>query len=391
MSEHRVASPAVESPRAALETDRGASRSFWVASALLAGIVAWMGSGFIIDRETDVGQVAAEAPQPPSVVVRQSAATTVQLSFSAQGQALPERDSEIVTEAAGTVVSLPVRKGQVIERGDVIARLDARRAEAALAQAEEERSRAQRELDNATTLLDRGAGTADRVAQARASLAAAEAQVSSAQETLSNFTIVAPFAGSIEDLLLNDGEYAAAGTSVARIVDSDPVTVAIQIPQQSREWIAPRQAAQVDFITGQSREGVVNFVAEAASPETRTFLAEITIDNADGAIRSGVSAEVTIPTREETAHFVEASVISLSSEGAIGVKAVEDDIVHFHEVEVVRAEVGGVWVSGLPQTARIITVGQGFVREGETVRPQAEEARQPQQASAAPPEVEATR
>ena len=348
-----------------------------------------MGSGFLGGQAEEVVQAAAEVP-PPSVVVRQSRAENVQLTFSAQGQALPERDTEIVTEAAGTIVSLPVRKGQVVERGDVIAQLDPSRAEAALAQAQEERSRAQRELDNATTLLERGVSTEDRVAEARASLAAAEAQVSSAQETLSNFTIVAPFDGSIENLLLNDGEYAAAGTSVARIVDSDPITVAIQIPQQSREGIEAGQSAQVQFVTGQSREGIVDFVAEAASSETRTFLAEVTIENADGAIRPGVSAEVIIPTREEPAHFVEASVISLSSQGATGIKTVEDDVVRFHQVQLINAEVGGVWATGLPETARIITVGQGFVREGETVRTQAERELPTQQDLAASAEGEVT-
>jgi multidrug efflux system membrane fusion protein len=41
--------------------------------------------------------------------------------------------------------------------------------------------------------------------------------------------------------------------------------------------------------------------------------------------------------------------------------------VRFHPVEIVRAEIQGVWVRGLPDTARIITIGQGFVRAGEQV------------------------
>lgn len=44
----------------------------------------------------------------------------------------------------------------------------------------------------------------------------------------------------------------------------------------------------------------------------------------------------------------------------------------FVHVELVRAEPDTVWVSGLPDPARIITVGQGFVTEGERVAPQAE-------------------
>jgi len=39
----------------------------------------------------------------------------------------------------------------------------------------------------------------------------------------------------------------------------------------------------------------------------------------------------------------------------------------------VRAEIDGIWVIGLPDTVRVITVGQGYVNHGDTVRPQPEE------------------
>ncbi|MBV6636952.1 MAG: efflux RND transporter periplasmic adaptor subunit [Mameliella sp.] len=371
MSADQVPSHVTRRDALTFESDTGAARSFWTALAILVGIILWMASG-LTNPEDTAAPTALATPPPTSVVIRDSTAETVWMSFSAQGQALPERDTEIVTEAAGTVSALPVRKGQAVQPGDVIARLQSGKAEAALTQAEEERSRAQRELDNALTLLDRGAGTADRVAEARAALAAAEYQVSTAQDALGNLTITAPFAGRIEDLMLNDGEYAVAGTAVARLVDNDPLTVAIQIPQQNRAGIAVGRPAEVRFITGEVREGEVTFVGTAASPETRTFLAEVKVANADGAIPAGVSAEVTIRTGEEVAHFVKASVISLDAEGRTGIKTVEEGIVHFHQVELVNAEIGGLWATGLPDTAQIITVGQGFVREGEQVRTQTE-------------------
>jgi multidrug efflux system membrane fusion protein len=47
----------------------------------------------------------------------------------------------------------------------------------------------------------------------------------------------------------------------------------------------------------------------------------------------------------------------------------EDDLVVFHPVDIVRTERDGVWVSGLPERLRVITTGQGYVREGEPVTP----------------------
>ncbi|SLN33980.1 Toluene efflux pump periplasmic linker protein TtgG precursor [Roseivivax jejudonensis] len=357
------------------ETDRGASRSIWVAMALLVAIVLWMGSGFVLPQG-DAGQpeqAEAPEPQPPAVRVRASEAEPVTLTFGAEGQALPDRDTEVRAEASGNVIELPVAKGDEVEEGATLARLSSTEAEAALRQAEEERTRAQREFDNAQSLLERGVATVDRVAEARATLAAAESGVTAAERALEDLTIAAPFAGRVERLDIDTGEYVAAGDVVARVVDTRPLTVAIQVPQQALNRIEVGQSAQVRFITGQERAGEVTFVGSAAASETRTFLAEIEVENEDGAIPAGVSAEVTIPTGDVTAHFVPASIVSLDPEGEIGVKTVEDGRVRFHPISVARAEIGGVWVRGLPESAEIITVGQGFVRDGEVVRAQPEE------------------
>ena len=309
-------------------------------------------------------------PKTPSVMVRDSEAERITLTFSAEGQALPDRDTSIRAEASGNVVELLVRKGEMVSAGDLIARLSSTRAEADLAGAQEELVRAQRQYDNAQELQERGVGTIDRVSEARAVLAAATSQVTQAEEALENLTIVAPFDGRIETLTLDSGEFISAGEEVGRIVDNRPLTVAIQVPQQALNRIKDGQTANVRFITGEQREGVVTFVGTSAAASTRTFLAEIEVPNDDRAIPAGISAEIEIPTAEAQAHFIEASIVSLNPQGEIGVKTVEDGIVRFHPIEVVKAELAGVWVKGLPDTARIITIGQGFVRAGEEVNPQ---------------------
>ncbi len=69
------------------------------------------------------------------------------------------------------------------------------------------------------------------------------------------------------------------------------------------------------------------------------------------------------------AHLVSPAILALGDDGRLGVKTVEaENTVAFHPVEVVQAEAQGVWVRGLPDEARIVTLGQGFVRQGETVR-----------------------
>ena len=365
MSDPTAADPGPEPLQ--FETDKGASRSFWVATAILLALVGWMGSGFVLPSEEEAADEQAPERGAASVVVERSTAETVTLTFRAEGQALPDRDTALRAESTGEVVEILADKGDRVEAEQPIARLSSTRADADLARAAEERTRAQRELDNATQLRERGVGTADRVAEARAALAAAEAQVTSAEQALADLTILAPFPGRIETLGIDLGEFVSAGTELGRIVDNQPLTIQIQIPQQALGRISDGLPAEVSFITGETLPGEITFVGTAAANQTRTFLAEIEVANADGAIPAGLSAEVLIPTGEAKAHFVSPSIVSLDADGTLGVKTREEGKVRFYPIEIVRSELDGIWVTGLPDSAEIITIGQGFVQDGEPV------------------------
>uniref|UniRef100_UPI0040482C4C efflux RND transporter periplasmic adaptor subunit n=1 Tax=Yoonia sp. TaxID=2212373 RepID=UPI0040482C4C len=356
------------------DTERGASRSKWVAWALVIAITGWMGSGYIYPTQTSDDDTSQDTVEKvTAVAVSLSKAETVTRNFVAEGQALPDRSTDLRAEATGQIKEVLVVKGDMVAAGDVIARFDVAQNEADLNRAQQELARAQREFDNAETLVDRGVATNDRLVQARSSLASAQAAVTAAQKALDYSEITAPFGGRIEALDLNAGEFVSAGSSVGQVVDNTPLTVTIQVPQQSLRDIKAGQTADVTFITGEELQGTVAFVGSNANSETRTFLAEITVENADGVVPAGVSAEIRIPIGEITAHFLSPAILSLDTDGTLGIKTVDaDNTVVFAQVKIERAQTDGIWVSGLPDTANIITIGQGYVTNGDKVNPQSQ-------------------
>jgi multidrug efflux system membrane fusion protein len=360
--------------RLTFSSDKGASRSTWFAAVLVLAIVGWMGSGFIIPSEDTDPVIAREDPKPVAVAVTTSLAETVTQFYQAEGQALPDRDTMMRAETSGDIAEVLVSKGQDVLAGDVIARFDPTNNNADANRVAQELILAQREFENSESLLQRGVATADRVADARAALVAVQSQVTAVEQAAKSLTITAAFDGRIETLNVDEGEFVSAGTEVGRLVDITPLTVAIQVPQQSLTRLSVGQPATVRFITGEERDGVVTFVGTSAASETRTFLAEIEVENEDSAIPAGISAEVIIPTGEVTAHFLSPSIVSLNSVGALGIKTVNaDNVVEFFQVQVVKAQIDGIWVTGLPKSVNVITVGQGFVNETETVAPMAGE------------------
>ena len=352
-------------------SDKGASGSMWMAAFLVIAIVGWMGSGFVLPSEDEEEPIVVRADvQPVAVAVTTSVAETVTQFYQAEGQAQPDRDTNVRAEISGDIAEVLVSKGQDIEAGAVIARFDATNNDAEANRAAQQLAQAQREFDNAEQLLARGVSTADRVSQARAALAAAQAQVTEVEQDAKALTITAPFAGRIETLNIDEGEFISAGSEVGRIVDITPLTVAIQVPQQSLTRLAIGQTATVRFITGEERTGTLTFVGTSAAAETRTFLAEVEVTNDDRAIPAGISAEVVIPTGDATAHFLSPSIVSLNTEGTLGVKTVDaDNMVAFYPIQMVKAQIDGIWVTGLPKTVDVITVGQGYVNKGEIVAP----------------------
>lgn len=358
------------------ENDKGAGLSKWIAAGLVLALVGWFVynmAGVLLGLKSPE-PVVEDAPRaeaaPVTVAIAVSNARAVTEEFLAEGQAVADREGTIRSEAPGTVAEVLVSKGDMVDAGAVIARIDPAQRQADLERTQATLNQAERDYRNVSALLQRGVATNDRLLQAESALAAARAGLANAREAMNNLDITAPFAGRIEALSIEAGEVIGAGAEAGRVVDLDPLTVTVQVPQQAIAALHTGQQAQVRFITGREGQGAVSFVGSSADTQTRTFEAEVEVPNPDLSIPAGLSARVRIPTGETEAHFLTPAILSLDTDGTLGVKAVGDDnTVLFYPVTIVRAQTDGLWVTGLPDQLRLITVGQGFVSRGETVIP----------------------
>jgi multidrug efflux system membrane fusion protein len=119
--------------------------------------------------------------------------------------------------------------------------------------------------------------------------------------------------------------------------------------------------------------GKLRFIATKADPLTRTFRVELRVPNTKRLLRDGLTAELCIAVETVSAHFVSPALLTLDDGGVIGLKTVNaEGVVEFHPVRIFSAGATGVWLAGLPENVRAITVGQEFVRPGERVTAVAE-------------------
>ncbi|MEC9102868.1 MAG: efflux RND transporter periplasmic adaptor subunit, partial [Pseudomonadota bacterium] len=129
--------------------------------------------------------------------------------------------------------------------------------------------------------------------------------------------------------------------------------------------------------TGTELVGQVTFLSRAADPQTRTFRVEIEVPNADLAIRDGQTAEIAIAADGVQAHFVPQSALTLNDDGDLGVSIVDgDNMARFSPITILRDTKDGVWISGPPDEAQIIVIGQDYVVDGVPVKPRVQDAQQ---------------
>ena len=93
------------------------------------------------------------------------------------------------------------------------------------------------------------------------------------------------------------------------------------------------------------------------------------VDNKDRKIRDGVSAEIYIESKKVFSHKISPSILALNDQGKLGIRTVNDgNAVEFREIEILEDTTEGLWISGLEENERIITLGQEYVFQGQTVK-----------------------
>lgn len=337
-----------------------------IAIAMSAAIILWMASGLLRSpKEKMVTTPAEHTSQRMLVQVQTQSLQSVQLKMTVQGHVEPNREVTIRSDIAGRIAEVLVKEGQWVNANTVLVRLDTQDRQIKLAKEKALLQSSQKSYQRIQELVKENFLPKSAIDEAFAVLKAAEASVAQIELEIKQLTIKAPFAGIIDERMVEKGGYVAANGEIARFVDNNPLIVVVPIAQQNVQQVVKGTEALVQFATGEKKTGTLRYISPLANQNTRTFRAEIEVKNPNNAISAGISAEAHIPTKEVTGHFVSPAILSLDEAGAMGVKTVtKDNVVAFYPVTILQAATNGVWIKGLPESARIITVGQGFVEKG---------------------------
>jgi multidrug efflux system membrane fusion protein len=285
-----------------------------------------------------------------------------------RGKTENKRTVSVKAETAGRIIARPVERGSRVEEGELLCRISMEDRYASLTESREGVNQAQIEYAGSLKLKERGFQSETAIAQSKARLAAARARLERSELEIQRTYIRAPFAGVVEDVSQEVGDYVSLGATCVTIVDLDPMLLVGRVAEKDVQALQLDQPVTGVLSDGREVNGPVTFIGQQSDPATRTYSVEIQVDNPDYSLRSGLTTEIRIPVREVMAQKISPALFALDDAGNIGVRTVnENGKVEFHHVQIVRDELDGVWVSGLPAVTTLITVGQELVVPGELV------------------------
>ena len=347
-----------------------------IITALILAVLAvgWILSGQFgandANGEDTAGTETQAAAAPMKVRVADLKAIARVDTVDVTGRTEASRKVQLRSETEGQVIELYVRRGEEIAAGTPIAKLRLDERPAKLAEARATLKQREIEYKAASQLNERGFRSETEKAAALARLDAARAVVEQIQIDIARTTFEAPFDGIIGAEHVELGDYVRVGDVAATVVDLDPILVVGQVSERQVGKVTVGMPGTIRLIDGSERDGIVRYVSAVADPATRTYRIELEVANDDRTIRDGLTAEIEVPVNSGMAHFVTPSTLTLNDEGIVGVKTVNaEDVVVFNPVDIIADEPDGVWLGGLPENIRLITVGQEFVIDGEKVKP----------------------
>ena len=285
------------------------SKNVRISLYILVPVIIWMISGQFVQESEQEEKIKDELT---SVVVSKSESVFFSPSIKLNSSATSEKRVTILAKTSGEVMPNNVSQGDWVEKDQVLCRL----------------------------------GVVE----------------------LNRTEVKAPFKGYIERIV-KPGNYLTRGQACAVIIELDPITFIAEVPETEIKRVLLNQKVFITLVTGETIESNLSFVSKSASPSTRTFRVEAKVSNANGKIRDGITGTMVIRTNKILANKISPSILLLSDNGNLGVRSVEEgNIVKFLPIKIIEDTNDGLWVTGIANQTNLITVGQGFVENGEIVK-----------------------
>lgn len=285
------------------------------------------------------------------------------------------QEAMISPETNGQIREIPVRKGQRVKQGQVLARLNTSVIENNIAEAKTSLQLAQTVYNRQKSLWEQEIGSEIQYLEARNNYESLQSRLKSMESQLDMAIMRAPFNGVVDEIFAKEGELAMPGSMVMQLLNLRDLYVNADVSESFLPLIDPSEKVILRFsaFPDYQEEVPVHRIGNVINPENRTFRLQLRIDNPEEKFKPNMVASMNIRSfTAENALVVPSILIKQDTQGYyvyIAEKNDEGDMVA-QKVYIERGLSGeGITMikSGINEGDLLINQGHNRVNDGALV------------------------
>ncbi|WP_216679090.1 efflux RND transporter periplasmic adaptor subunit [Hymenobacter siberiensis] len=248
----------------------------------------------ITELEAKTGGPAEAAATPVSVM--NAKPESFKSYLEVQGRVDFDQNATVGSRAAGSLTSIRVQRGDRVGKGQVLATVDASILDANMAELRTRMDLAKTIYEKQKGLWDQQIGTEVQFLQARNNYQALQRNLATLNQQRALYNVVAPFAGSVDEVLPKLGEITAPGAPVVRLTSGTGGKILVDVSEAYGNSIKAGDNAVVTIpdLGGEEIPATVRVVSRSINATSRTFTVELRLKEHTTDLRPNMVATVRI-------------------------------------------------------------------------------------------------
>jgi membrane fusion protein, multidrug efflux system len=212
-----------------------------------------------------------------------------------QGNVESEGNINVPAESPGIVQRIYVKRGDAVKRGQLLAELDATIIQKSISQVETGLELATTMYDRQKRLWDQKIGSEMQYLQAKANKESFEKQMATLNEQMNLSRITSPISGTVDEIIIREGEMAAAGFPAFRVVELSNLKVKANLSESYINSVKPGDPVSVRLpLLNRELQLKVDAVTQVIDPNSRTFSVEVRIPKSESGIKPNMIAVLVV-------------------------------------------------------------------------------------------------
>jgi len=246
------------------------------------------------ELDQDDGAIAGEG-RTTYVTVRQVGFTLFKRYIRMQGTVESDNNILIPAQTTGLVKKIHVEEGARVSKGTLLAELDGAILERNIAEVENSLGLARTIFERQERLWSKNIGSEIEYLRAKNNKENLEKKLETLHEQYKLTEITSPISGTVDDVMIKEGEMAVAGRGAIRIVQLSQLKITASLSENYISRVKRNDIVHVDVpVIGKEFDLTIDAVSQVIDPDNRTFDIEIKIPPQAKDLRPNMLAVVTI-------------------------------------------------------------------------------------------------